>query len=449
MSVFRSVNPANNECLLVAEGWSQIETAAVMDRQQQAWGDFARLPLSRRVGWLKRLGALLLTRQEVLARLITDEMGKPIEQSRAELDKTGALIDYLVSQGVDALQPAEVQPGAVLSFEPLGGILGIMPWNYPVWQVCRFALPALLVGNTVALKPAPNVLLSSRYLLALIQEAGFPADVISLLQIDINVLPVVYDHAHLRQVHFTGSSEAGRAIAEACAKRLIPSTLELGGSDVWLLTEGGDLTTFVDQALASRLNNSGQSCLCAKRWLVPRQRLDEVLARVQHQLASFVPAAPQLPGCTLGPLARADIRDRVLQQWQNLKLHANRHSDDPQVDGQYVSPAWAVIDDPLSCSVWPDEVFGPVVQLAAYEAIDEAVTWANHSRYGLGGSVWSASIAEASEIARRLTTRNVAINKPMRSRIDVPFGGMGESGWGLELGAVGLQALSRRQTRYF
>jgi succinate-semialdehyde dehydrogenase/glutarate-semialdehyde dehydrogenase len=399
--------------------------------------------------WLSAFGDLLKSHQGTLARLITREMGKPLAQSRAELEKTIALAAYLAEQGGVALQPSQIESGAELSFEPLGGVLGIMPWNYPVWQVCRFALPALLSGSTVAVKPAPNVWLSSRYLVDLLHQAGFPVDAVTLLRIDVDTLPAVYDHPHLKQVHFTGSSDAGRAIAVACAKRLIPSTLELGGSDVWLLTDSGDLDAFVDNALASRLNNSGQSCLCAKRWLVPAHRLDTVLERVQERLVDFVPGAPEEPGCTLGPLARRDIRDRLLQQWQNLKVTATRHSNDPVVNDLFVTPAWAVTDDPMSSPVWPDEIFGPVVQLAAYSTLDEAVLWANQGRYGLGGAVWSGSASESVAIAERLTTRNVAINKPMRSRIDVPFGGMGESGWGVELGVGGLQAITRRQTRYF
>lgn len=449
MSVFRSVNPASQECLFEAKGWSQTDTIEVLDRQQTVWPALAALPLEQRTRWLKTLSGLLATHQDSLARQISREMGKPLAQSLAELSKTIDLIGYLVAQGPAALEQTDVQTDAVLSFEPWGGILGIMPWNYPVWQVCRFALPALLAGNTVAIKPAPNVWLSSRMLLDLMHQAGFPADAVALLQIDVDVLPAVYDHPHLRQVHFTGSSNTGRAIAVACAERLIPSTLELGGSDVWLLTDSGDLNAFVDNALASRLNNSGQSCLCAKRWLVPETRLDAVLARVQERLADFTPAEPESEGCTLGPLARPDIRDRLLQQWHNLKVTATRHSEDPNVEGLYVSPAWAVTDDPMTSPVWPDEIFGPVLQLAAYSTVDQAVQWANRSRYGLGGAVWSGSLEEATGIARRLTTRNVAINKPMRSRIDVPFGGMGESGWGVELGVSGLQAITRRQTRYF
>lgn len=448
MHVFRSVNPASQVCLFEADGWSQAETRAVLDRQQALWPSLAEWPLSRRLDRLSALSDLLSQHQEALARQITQEMGKPLAQSRAELAKTIDLIGYLIAEGPVALQQVAIQADALQSFEPWGGILGIMPWNYPVWQVCRFALPALLAGNTVAIKPAPNVWLSSRMLVGLMHQAGFPADSVTLLQIDIHGLPAVYDHPHLRQVHFTGSSHAGRAIARACADRLIPSTLELGGSDVWLLTDSGDLNAFVDNALASRLNNSGQSCLCAKRWLVPKTRLDAVLARLQARLADFMPADPESEGCMLGPLARPDIRDRLLQQWHNLRVTASRHSDDPTVDGLFVSPAWAVTDDPMASPVWPDEIFGPVVQLAAFDTDDQAVQWANRGRYGLGGAVWSGSTAEATRLARQLTTRNVAINRPMRSRIDVPFGGMGESGWGVELGASGLQAITRRQTRY-
>ncbi len=448
MSVFQSVNPATGKTLHIAPAWTHTELMTALDQQAAQWPLLVTADLSRRLVWLESLKQQLCSAKTVLARTITREMGKPIRQSEAEVDKTLTLIDFLLGHAESALSPVDLKGRVRQAYAPLGGILGIMPWNYPIWQVCRFALPALVAGNSVSVKPAPNVLLSTLMLERLIADAGFPDQSFRVLQANVEQIDAVYDHPHIRQVHFTGSSHAGREIAAACGQRLKPSTLELGGNDAWLLTHSGDLKEFVKTALASRMNNSGQSCLCAKRWLVPASRLDAVLEELDGQMSRFVPAPPEQADTTLGPLARADIQARLLTQWQRLKAGAKVRSEDPSLQGLYTGPAWAVTDEPLKSPVWPDEIFGPVLQLAAYREVDEAIHWANHSRYGLGGSVWDADPDHARAIALKLNTRNIGINRPMRSRIDVAFGGMGDSGWGQELGIDGLRALARGQTQY-
>ncbi|MFG1497455.1 aldehyde dehydrogenase family protein [Saccharospirillum sp. HFRX-1] len=449
MTVFHSVNPATGETLGQWPIWTDQQLLAVIDEQAGHWPSFAATPLSQRLAWLAAFGDRLAEHRHTLALCMTREMGKPLAQSEAEIDKTRALIDYLCVEVPRAFAAQSLTQGVARRAVALGGVLGIMPWNYPLWQLARFALPALAVGNSVTIKPAPNVWQSSVLLEQWIAEAGFPASALRLVRADIDQLPLLYDHPHLRQVHFTGSRDVGRQIAAACGERLKPTTLELGGNDAWLLTDSGDVSAFVEAALSSRLNNSGQSCLCAKRWLVPQASLDLVLAFLDAKLPLYQPMSPEHPDARLGPLARADLRDQLLSQWRQLCSEAQRRSADPVVDGQFVSPAWAVLDNPLTSQVWPEEVFGPLIQLAAYDNLDQAVAWANHSGYGLGGSVWDADPQRASELGLRLHTANLAINRPMRSRIDVSFGGRGSSGWGVELGQDGIAALMRGQVQYF
>lgn len=448
MSVFQSVNPATGKTMQRWPAWQDTEILEHVDEQARLWPLLRDAELEQRLGWLSAARELLERDLANLALTVTREMGKPITQAKAELNKTLDLIDFLRDHAQIALEPETLASGVEQAVAPLGGILGIMPWNYPIWQVCRFALPALVGGNTVTVKPAPNVLESTLELERLLAEAGFPTGAFRVIQADIDQLPLLYDHDHIRQVHFTGSSKAGREIAAACGQRLKPTTMELGGNDAWLLTESGDLDAFVRAALASRLNNSGQSCLCAKRWLVPASRLEDVLVRLREELAGYQPMQPENPESKLGPVARDDIRDRVLTQWQQLKVGASRHSPDPKVQGLFITPAWAVTADPMTSPVWPEEIFGPIIQLAAYSDQDQAISWANHSPYGLGGSVWAAEVDEARALALRLRTRNIGINRPMRSRIDIAFGGSGDSGWGQELGIEGLRSLMRTQVQF-
>lgn len=448
MTVFRSVNPATGETLGQWPLWTDAQLLAVVDEQASQWPDLAAVSVSQRLTWLTRFCDRLMQQRQTLALCITKEMGKPLIQAQAEIDKTCALIDYLCVEVPKAFASQSLASGAERRATALGGVLGIMPWNYPLWQLARFALPALAIGNSVTIKPAPNVWQSSLMLEQLLVEAGFPSTALRLVRADITQLPLLYDHPHLRQVHFTGSRDVGRRIAAACGERLKPTTLELGGNDAWLLTESGDVSAFVADALSARMNNSGQSCLCAKRWLVPLSLLDQVLAQLESRLPLYQPMSPQHPDARLGPLARLDLRDQLLSQWRLLCDESQRRSSDPNVAGQFVSPAWAVLDEPLHSRVWPEEVFGPVIQLAAYESLDQAISWANHSTYGLGGSVWDADPQRASELALRMHTANVAINRPMRSRIDVSFGGRNASGWGVELGAGGVAALMRGQVQY-
>ncbi|MHA7881349.1 MAG: aldehyde dehydrogenase family protein [Saccharospirillum sp.] len=448
MTGFESINPANGERLHQTAFMSENDIITRLDAQQQAWQTHSGLSLHERLRWLQAFGAELVSNQTALATLLTREVGKPISHSMAELEKTRQLVDYLYREASSALAPETLRGGVSRCWQPLGGVLGIMPWNYPVWQVCRFALAALVAGNTVALKPAPNVLLATQRLAQLLAQAGVPQGWFEVYPASVASVALMYDHGHIQQVHFTGSTEAGRRIAAECGQRLIPTTLELGGSDAWLLTPRGDVARFVQTALVSRMNNSGQSCLCAKRWLVPREHLDQVLGLLETGLKRYVPQPPEQLECHLGPLARPDIVQRLTEQWQAMQPFALQHSDALQVSGNFVSPGWAVFEDPLANPVWRQEVFGPVVQIAVYDDLSQAVTWANASPYGLGASVWDENETEAQSLAKQLRTANVGINQPMRSRIDVAFGGLGDSGWGVELGHEGLRALCRQQTQY-
>lgn len=448
MTVFESVNPANGEVLHRAQPMAEAEIVARLDAQQRAWQLHSGLSLHERLRWLQAFGAELVSNQTSLAALLTREVGKPISHSMAELEKTRQLVDYLYRESSAALAPETLRGGVTRYWQPLGGVLGIMPWNYPIWQVCRFALGALVAGNTVSVKPAPNVLLATQQLAQLLAQAGVPEGWFEVYPVAIDAVPVMYDHAHIRQVHFTGSTQAGRRIAAECGQRLLPTTLELGGSDAWLLTAEGDVARFVQTALVSRMNNSGQSCLCAKRWLVPRMHLEQVLALLEAGLKRYVPQPPEQLECHLGPLARADIVQRLVDQWQTMLPHAAHHSAALQVSGNFVSPGWAVFENALANPVWTQEVFGPVIQIAVYDELSQAIAWSNASPYGLGASVWDENEVEAQRLAMQLHTANVGINQPMRSRIDVAFGGIGDSGWGVELGHEGLRALCRQQTQY-
>lgn len=368
-------------------------------------------------------------------------MGKPVEQGKAESVKCATVCRHYAEKGEAMLAPS-VEDGATILHQPLGPVLAIMPWNFPFWQVFRFAAPALMAGNTILLKHASNVPGCARAIAEAIADAFGRDDMLRAVFVaGKKVEPLIAD-PRVRAVTFTGSTEAGRAVAAAAGRYLKKSVLELGGSDPYLVLEDADLESAARICAAARMVNAGQSCIAAKRFLVADPVHDEFVGLFRAELQRFVPGDPLDESSSLGPMARADLRDelhgqvvdsvdagaRVLLGGAMVELRDMPYYPATLLDR--VEPGMRVFDE---------ETFGPVAAVVRTSGDREAVDLANQTPFGLGAAVFSSDIGRARRIAEQLVTGTVAINSQVVSDPRFPFGGVKDSGWGRELGVHGIR----------
>ncbi|MDX2177321.1 MAG: NAD-dependent succinate-semialdehyde dehydrogenase [Candidatus Sumerlaeia bacterium] len=450
MSHFRTVDPASGELLqeyAVLDPAGRGELIAAAASAAAGWG---RSPVAERTAALSRCAGLLEERAPVLARAMATEMGKPITQGLAEARKCAAACRYYAERAEDFLEPDPVVefPGAAVRRAPLGPVLAIMPWNFPLWQVFRHAAPSLAAGNTLILKHAPNVPRCALAIEALARDAGFPEGVVQAAFLDDEGTAAAIADPRVRAVALTGSTRAGRIVAELAGRHLKKCVLELGGSDPLLVFADADLEAAAETAASSRCLNAGQSCIAAKRFLVQRDALHDFLDRFMERMKSHVPGPPLDRSTNLGPLARADLRDaldsqvrRAVADGAGLLLGGKA----PERPG-YFYPATVLLLDEPKPSVWSEETFGPVAAVLAFDTEDEAVRLANDTSHGLGASAWTRSPERAERLARDLEAGSVFINGLVRSDPALPFGGVKDSGFGRELSRAGLDELVNLKT---
>jgi succinate-semialdehyde dehydrogenase/glutarate-semialdehyde dehydrogenase len=445
------INPATGKRLRSHPATSAAALERLLcaaDRARTAWG---AAPLPDRAACLEALARELRARRDELADLVAVEMGKPVAQGRAEVEKSAGLCDYYARHGA-ALLADERPPGAPatarVAFAPLGTVLAIMPWNFPFWQVVRAAVPALIAGNTVLVKPALNVPGCTAALAAAVRRAGFPRGVLQFALVDDRTASALVGDPRVHGVTLTGSTRAGRAVAALAGAALKPGVFELGGSDPALVLADADLDRAAELGAAARLLNSGQSCVCAKRFLVERAVLEEFTARLVARLAARRVGDPRDPATDVGPLARADLRDTLAAQVRrSVRLGARVALGGAARPG----PGW-FFEPTVLTGVQPgmpafdEELFGPVAAVVAVRDADDAVRLANRSRYGLGASVYTRDAARGAAVARALEAGSVFINDFVRSSAELPFGGVKDSGYGRELGAWGARAFVNVKT---
>jgi succinate-semialdehyde dehydrogenase/glutarate-semialdehyde dehydrogenase len=441
---FVTVNPANGRRLRSYREHSAAEVERALHLSQAAFRRWSGRSFTQRATLLQAVARLLREQAPTLAALATQEMGKPRAQADAEIEKCALGCEFFARHARGFLAeefPAHGPRGASVVFEPLGPVLAVMPWNFPFWQVCRAAAPILMAGNTLLLKHAVNVTGCALAIADVFAEAGLPRGVFQTLLLGTDRVTALVADRRVRAVTLTGSTGAGRAVAAAAGAAMKKGVFELGGSDAYVVLEDADLDRAAEICAQSRLINSGQSCVCAKRFIAVRPVLrafeDALVARMGVRRVG----PPDDPASDLGPLARRDLRDHLhAQVAASVARGAKvRLGGQPlRGPGNYYPPT-VLTRVTKGMPAYEEELFGPVAAVIAARDEDHAVAIANDSPYGLGAAVFSRRPARARAVARRLQAGVVFINDFVRSEPALPFGGVKDSGYGRELGAWGIR----------
>lgn len=441
----QTVSPVTGERLRTYPEMQSAEILSVLGEVQEAFLGWRRRAVGERASQCLALAKVLREEKESLSAIITKEMGKPIAQAVAEIEKTVWLCEYYADHGAAFLQDEAVDTNRAESFvtyQPLGVILIVMPWNYPFWQVFRAAVPALVAGNAVVLKHASNVPECALAIEAVFRRAGFPLNIFRTLMIGSAQIAVPVAHTFVQGVALTGSEAAGRAIAALAGRHLKKTVLELGGSDAYLVLEDADIPHAARTCVDSRMLNNGQSCIAAKRFIVVESVRAEFEQRVVHYMREYAMGDPMREDTRLGPLARVDLRDQLHQQVEACVAAGAKlllGGEVPARAGAWYPPTVLAQVRP-GMPAYSEELFGPVAAILPAGDREEALRIANDTRFGLGGAVFTADIGEGRRLARDLIeSGSVAVNGMVRSDPRLPFGGIRNSGHGRELASFGIR----------
>ncbi len=443
MQKMQSINPYTEE--LVEE--FPLMTKGELDRAvrtcRTAFRSWKGVPVEMRATSLLRMGDHLRSQKRKYAELITREMGKPIREALAEIEKCAWLCDYFGSHAALFLTPEKVQTEAkrsYVTFEPLGVVLAIMPWNFPFWQVFRFGIPAISAGNCVLLKHAPSVPATALAIEAAFAEAGFPQGVFQTLLIDPPDALALLDEDKVDAVTLTGSVRAGTQVGEAAGRNIKKVVFELGGSDPFIVLDDADIAKAARTAVTARMINTGQSCIAAKRFIVLSQVGDAFLKLFVARIEELKIGDPMDETTDVGPLAKKDILDNLQEQLRDAKAKGAEiiRREHSFRKGFFFTPA-VLLHPNETMKVLTEEVFGPIAPVIFVDSEDEAVRIANATQYGLGASIWSRDLARAERLAGRIEAGAIAINDMVKSDPRLPFGGVKRSGVGRELSHYGIK----------
>ena len=448
----KSINPVNGDVAYSVEKHSQKGVEKIINSVDKSWHTWKNTSFSHRSGLMQNLASLLKSRKDELARIISLEMGKVYKEAQAEIEKCAWVCDYYAINAENFLQEEEIETDATnsyVSYQPLGTILSIMPWNFPFWQTFRFLAPVLMAGNTAVLKHASNVPGCSKAIEDLVHEAGFPENVFRSLIIGSDMVEDVINHKAIKGISLTGSTPAGKAVAGLAANVLKKCVLELGGSDPYIILEDADIQTAAQTCVQGRLFNAGQSCIGAKRFIV----LDDVYSAFLEHMVDFMSLAnfgdPFLEETTIGPMARMDLRDELHKQVvDSVKMGAEIiiGGEIPLRSGAYYPPTILVNVKP-GMPAYDEELFGPVAAIIKVKDEDEAIKVANDSIFGLGAAVFTKDLDRGQDIAEfKLEAGACFVNDFVKSDPRLPFGGIKESGYGRELSSQGIKEFMNIKT---
>jgi succinate-semialdehyde dehydrogenase/glutarate-semialdehyde dehydrogenase len=451
---FQSINPANGEVLATYEEMKPREVRGIISKSHAAFLSWRDVSFDHRAELMRRAGQLLHDNARDYALLMAREMGKPVPQGIAEAQKCALACDFYAENAARFLQREPIATEArnsFVTFNPIGVILAVMPWNFPFWQVFRFAAPNLMAGNAAVLKHASNVPACALAIEALFREAGFPEHLFRTLMISSRQVNAVIKHRAIRAATLTGSGPAGRAVASKAGGLLKKTVLELGGSDPYLVLEDADLDLAAKVSTKGRLVNSGQSCIAAKRFIVVEKARREFEDLFVKQMSAAKMGDPCDESTEVGPLARSDLRDTLHRQVEGSiakGAHSLLGATIPNMPGAYYPPT-VLTDVRKGMPAYDEELFGPVAAIIPVKDEEQAIATANDSVYGLGGCVMTRDLQRGERIAaEQIESGSVFVNEPVHSDPRLPFGGVKESGYGRELSSYGIKEFVNIKTVY-
>ncbi|MDD5058874.1 MAG: NAD-dependent succinate-semialdehyde dehydrogenase [Sideroxydans sp.] len=448
---FATHNPTTNQLIQTFASLDAAHLPLGLSNASVAQQSWAQTDFAERAEMLRNAANQLLARRDEYATLITLEMGKPLREARAEVEKCAGACEYYAQHGEQFMRAELVASDAAksyIAYQPLGVVLAIMPWNFPFWQVFRAAAPALMAGNALLLKHAPNVPQCALAIEEIFRASGLAEGVFSNLMIEVEQVAEVIASPSVQAVTLTGSEAAGRKVAALAGQHLKKCVLELGGSDPFVVLHDADLELAVNMAVASRFLNGGQSCIAAKRFILVPQIADEFLHRLKVKVAALKLGDPLDEATQIGPMARADLRDTLHKQiTDSIALGAVAVTGCQPVAGAGFFYQPSILDrvSPATCA-YHEELFGPVALILRAADEDDALRLANDTRFGLGASVWSNDSERAEQLAAHIQSGCTFINGMVKSDSRLPFGGVKASGYGRELSKLGMHEFVNAKT---
>lgn len=446
--MLRSTFPYDQSLIAEFPLMTDKQLAASLENANVAFRSWKKSTLHDRSILFLKAADILRRNKEKYARLITHEMGKITKESLAEIEKCANGCEFYANSSTAFLSDHEIITDAQKSFvtyQPTGAVLAVMPWNFPFWQVFRFAIPALMAGNVGLLKHAPNVTQCSLAIENIFMEAGFPAHVFQSLLVDVDKTESIIQHNIVQGIALTGSEGAGSSVASIGGKHIKKTVLELGGSDPFIVLRDADLELAAKIATQSRMQNAGQSCIAAKRFIVEDVIHEEFTYLFLRNIEKLKQGNPFEEGITVGPVARLDLAQKIEKQLDDAISSGAKRLLGGNRDGCNVQPS-LLVNVHKGMSVYEEETFGPLAAIITVRDEDEAIHVANDHRYGLGGSVWTRDIERGQRVAREIESGSVFINALMHSDSRLPFGGVKKSGYGRELAEDGLKEFVNKKT---
>ena len=448
---FEVINPATGEKVTEIPAWDSQQLESGLAAVAAISPEWRNTPMAERCALMHKAAEVLRANKEKYAAIVTQEMGKLINDARAEVEKCATVCDFYADKGPGFLADEAIDSDAgksYVAYLPLGTVLAVMPWNFPLWQVFRFAAPALVAGNTGVLKHASNVPQSALVIEEVFKEAGFPENVFRSFMIKASQVKSVIEDPRIHAVTLTGSEPAGRQVAATAGNSLKKSVLELGGSDAFIVLEDADLDLTVKNAVTSRFLNSGQSCIAAKRFIVVDAIAEDFVARFKAGVEALKVGDPMDESTTLAPMAREDLRDEMhIQVADTLAAGAVAATGCEPVDRPGAFYKASILDrvEP-GMRAYHEELFGPVAIVIHARDEEDALRIANDSPYGLGGSVWTQDSTRGERIARQVESGCTFVNGMVKSDARLPFGGIKNSGYGRELSQHGIREFTNAKT---